>query len=107
MNAPFNLSVQDVKTHQEKYTLVDVREPHELKGPLGFIEEVILAPLSQGLQQFLDAADPSLDYVFICRSGVRSALACEMAHTFGLKAYNLAGGMIAWREAETKLLDIA
>ncbi len=39
------MPVEDLKSHQEKYIVVDVREPDELIGPEGQIEGVIRASL--------------------------------------------------------------
>lgn len=96
----FALTVHEIKKNKSQYVLVDVREPDELKGPEGYIEEAILATLGPALSHFLQEADPQAEYVLICRSGKRSARACEVAHLLGLKAYNMAGGMIAWQEME-------
>ncbi|MBY0501862.1 MAG: rhodanese-like domain-containing protein [Alphaproteobacteria bacterium] len=91
------ITVDELKTHKKEYTLVDVRESHELTGPEGQIEGVILATLGTPLTHFLDSTDPDEKYIFICRSGKRSAYACELAHAYGiLKTYNLKGGMLAW-----------
>ncbi len=92
------ISVLDVKKNRDAYTLVDVREPHELQGEDGYIEGALLAPLGSGFLQFLREAHPKLTYVFICRSGHRSAQACDFAHQQGLVAYNMTGGMQAWRK---------
>lgn len=91
------ISPQDLHLQLNNYMLVDVREPHELVGPEGQIEGVILAPLGPTLFRFFETADPTQAYVFICRSGIRSAQACELARACGFeKVYNLKGGMLAW-----------
>jgi rhodanese-related sulfurtransferase len=100
MNKMFDISVIEIKKNQDEYVLIDVREPYELSGSEGFIEGSTLIPLSQGLGSFLLSADPEKKYIFICRSGYRSTQACALAHTQGFQAYNMAGGMIAWREME-------
>lgn len=93
-----NLTVQHLKTHQADYLFVDVREPHELIGPEGYIEGALLATLGPGLRHFLETADLQPTYVFICRSGVRSAQATALARQAGLSAYNMTGGMLAWNQ---------
>ena len=103
MNKVLEISIEEVKAHQDKYILVDVREPHELLGPEGHIEEAILAPLGPLLINFLESADPSKKYVFICRSGYRSLKTCELASTYGLQGYNMMGGMLAWNERIKRL----
>lgn len=93
------ISAEDLHTQMSHYTLVDVRDPHELVGPEGQIKGVILAPLGPTLLRFLETADPTQVYVFICRSGIRSAQACELARACGFeKVYNLKGGMLAWNK---------
>jgi len=91
---------QEVYEHKERFVLVDVREPYELTGPEGKIEGAILATLGHELIAFLETADPSKEYVFICRRGHRSAQACDLAlSTYGFeKTYNMQGGMMAWNE---------
>ncbi len=97
MTEILEITVEEVNVQKDKYILVDVREPHELTGPEGQIEGSILATLGPDLDRFLNAADPSKEYVFICRSGHRSGKACKMAYGYGIsKAYNLIGGMLAW-----------
>jgi rhodanese-related sulfurtransferase len=94
----FDISVEDLKKNKNSYVLVDVREPYELTGPEGHIEGAILATLGPALSHFLTTADPGAAYIFICRSGMRSGQACELARAYGLTAYNMAGGMLAWNE---------
>ena len=99
MNKILEVTIEEIKSHQDKYILVDVREPHELVGPEGKIEGVILAPLGPVLANFLRSADSTKEYVFICRSGFRSGKACELATALGFwQVYNLAGGMLEWNE---------
>ena len=96
------INVSDLQLSSTNHILVDVREPFELVGPEGQIEGIILAPLGTGLAQFLASADPSQSYIFICRSGHRSAQACAIAQTYGFPTvYNMAGGMIAWNKQKS------
>lgn len=93
------ISVNGLQQHKDPYILVDVREPHELLGPDGQIEGILLMPMGTRLAHFLITADPHQSYVFICRSGHRSRQACAIAHTYGFhKVYNLTGGMVAWNK---------
>lgn len=76
--------------------LVDVREPHELKGPLGAIEDVENIPLLKllGSAESLDASQP---LVLVCRSGRRSAMAAKALARQGVKTVaSVEGGMLAW-----------
>jgi len=78
----------------EKLNLLDVRELHEWESghipgakhiPLGFLWE---------RYKELDLAEET---IVICRSGNRSALACEFLASMGYKVANMQGGMIEWR----------
>ena len=92
-----DITVESVKANRDAYILVDVREPHELVGNMSLIEGAHLSTLGPDLLQFLTTADPRKAYVFVCRSGHRSGMACELATTFGLSnVFNLKGGMIEW-----------
>ena len=79
-----------------EFRLVDVREPHELTGPLGKIDEAQNVPL---LQVVGSAArfDPDTPVVLVCRSGRRSSQAAEVLRRAGVKAVaSIEGGMLAW-----------
>jgi rhodanese-related sulfurtransferase len=75
--------------------LVDVREPSETA--VERIADSALIPLST----FDPKAIPDPDgrtVVFLCRSGIRSARAAEIAQAAGLPyEAHLAGGLIAWK----------
>jgi rhodanese-related sulfurtransferase len=91
-------SVQEAHARIGDYFLLDVREPHELDGPLGHVAGARLVPLG-ALDR--DAGTLPADRVIlaVCRSGRRSARACEILAAHGRRAINLAGGMIAWNQA--------
>ena len=81
--------------HLGAFRLVDVREPHELEGPLGKVPEAENIPLLQLL------SDPTLScdtpMVLLCRSGRRSAFATRELRGMGLECVaSVEGGMIAW-----------
>lgn len=82
--------------------LVDVREPHELAGPLGHIPGVLSIPLGQ----FPSAAaslPEEAPLVVVCRSGNRSGQACRwLERTTGRPCFNLAGGMLAWNRVASR-----
>lgn len=85
-----------VAAHRGELRLVDVREPHELTGPLGRVEGAQNVPLADLLARGLDA-DRSESVVFICRSGRRSAQAAEALARFGFDSVgSVEGGMLAW-----------
>ncbi|MCA9623972.1 MAG: rhodanese-like domain-containing protein [Myxococcales bacterium] len=95
-NGDVEVTARWVADHLGAFRLVDVREPHELKGPLGKIEGVENVPLLQ----LLGAApllDPKQPLVLICRSGRRSGLAARRLAEAGVETVaSVEGGMIAW-----------
>jgi rhodanese-related sulfurtransferase len=81
------------------YRIVDVREAHELRGPLGFIDGAELFPLA-GIEERADELSGSRSLLLVCRSGRRSGVACETLQELGIPdVTNLSGGMIAWADA--------
>lgn len=82
--------------HLEAVRLVDVREPHELEGPLGKVPNVVNVPLLQ-LVGAPEAFNPDVPVVLVCRSGRRSSQAAEVLRRSGVTAVaSVAGGMLAW-----------
>ena len=97
--------IQAEEAHQmieEGAYVVDVRRPEEWKR--GHIAQAKLLPVEAGIYTFGKALkDMNLpaqeNVVFVCASGQRSALACEIALLTGQnKVYNLAGGMYGWMQ---------
>ena len=72
--------------------ILDVRTEPEYKN--GHIPGAISQPLDQ-----LDTCslDKSSDYYVICRSGRRSALACQQLQSQGYQVKNVQGGMLHWQ----------
>ena len=82
--------------HRSGVRLVDVREPHELQGPLGQIGGVENVPLLEllGSAQGFDSQVP---VVLVCRSGRRSAIAADALRAAGVRGVaSIEGGMLAW-----------
>lgn len=77
----------------EKYTVVDVREPHEYAG--GHIPGAINLPLSK----FDPGQVPKgRQVVLICQAGGRSAAALKKMRAAGVQdARHYAAGMSGWR----------
>ena len=77
--------------------ILDVRTDAEFNE--GSIPDAINFDIYQG-QFFIDnieALDKSKNYYVYCRSGARSAKACEMMNSIGFdNAYNLLGGFLEW-----------
>lgn len=78
----------------EKLNLVDVREQDEWEA--GHIAEARLIPLSEIQDRVDEFSDDDGEVVIICRSGGRSAKACEFLQAQGLSVVNVKGGMLAW-----------
>ena len=76
---------------------IDVRQPEEWEeGVIPGIQTIMLSELEDhfgGLSQ-------DKTYIIVCRSGMRSARACESMADVGFKKLiNFEGGMLAWYEA--------
>ncbi len=73
--------------------LIDVREVDEVAE--GKIPGAINIPL--GLLEFrMNELDKNVEYTMVCRSGGRSVQATKFLESYGYKAVNMAGGMLAW-----------
>jgi molybdopterin/thiamine biosynthesis adenylyltransferase/rhodanese-related sulfurtransferase len=93
------ISVDELKAMRdrgEKFTLVDVREPHEWQ--VSDISGSLKIPLGR-LPQSLDQLSPDDEIVVYCRSGARSANAVQFLGSRGYsRAKNLVGGINRWAE---------
>ncbi|WP_017726193.1 rhodanese-like domain-containing protein [Halalkalibacterium ligniniphilum] len=81
---------------KEKTTLpiIDVREVEEVKT--GKIPGAIHIPL--GLLEFrMHELDKSKEYIMVCRSGGRSAMASKLLESRGYNIINMTGGMLEWQ----------
>lgn len=85
--------VQDRLDAGETLFLVDVREEYEVE--YGKIPEAVHIPMGQ-IPTKLDVFDKDIEYIFICKAGVRSENVCEYISELGYKAVNMEGGMMAW-----------
>lgn len=95
---PQSVSVKEAaERHENGAILVDVREADEFE--VVSAPSAINVPLSviqkNGRKAFVKAGvDPDGDgLLVICRSGGRSAMACQV---LGANAINVDGGMLAW-----------
>jgi molybdopterin/thiamine biosynthesis adenylyltransferase/rhodanese-related sulfurtransferase/molybdopterin converting factor small subunit len=80
----------------DKFTLVDVREPHEYA--IGQIPGSKLIPLGTVAER-AGELDPNDDIVLQCKGGVRSAQALEILKAKGFtRLTNLKGGILAWSD---------
>jgi glyoxylase-like metal-dependent hydrolase (beta-lactamase superfamily II)/rhodanese-related sulfurtransferase len=78
--------------------LIDVREAHELTGPLGHIEGVRHVPIGDVISRLDElGAEKSRDMVIVCRSGSRAHTAAQIMIQAGFpRVQVLRGGMLAW-----------
>lgn len=95
-NGSPEVSATWVAANRDQVTFIDVREPHELTGPLGVAEGAKGVPLGAAIDAVgeLDLDEP---IVFICRSGRRSAMAAEVYENYGYtNVASVEGGTLAW-----------
>jgi len=82
--------------------LYDIRTPAEYQQ--GMIKGGKLTPLDI-VPSMMNEIPTDKTIVFYCRSGVRSAHACEYVNEqLGLDAINLIGGIIAWYQSGNEVL---
>ncbi|CAI6021959.1 rhodanese-like domain-containing protein [Cohnella sp. JJ-181] len=76
--------------------LIDVREDEEVAaGMIPGAKHIRLGTLPERLSEI----PKDEEVIFICRSGARSARACEYLSELGFgRAVNMVGGMLAWNE---------
>ena len=77
----------------EQLSLVDVREAEEFETL--HLEGAQNLPLSQ-LADTYDQLDKDLLHYVICKSGMKSARACQFLEEHGCKVINVQGGMTAF-----------
>lgn len=81
--------------------IIDVRRPDEYNAELGHIEGAELLTIDDAFADKIAGFPRDLNYVFICRSGGRSARAARIAIDLGfLRITNMVGGMLKWKEQE-------
>ncbi len=75
--------------------LIDVRTAAEFAaGTIAGARNIDI--MSPGFQAKVSTLDKSKDYFIFCRSGSRSAQACNLMAERGYNVYNLKGGVNAW-----------
>ena len=77
------------------FTLVDVREVDEFDAL--HLEGARNLPLSR-LLDIYDQLDKDQSHYVICKSGMRSARACQFLAEQGYEVINVQGGMMAFQE---------
>jgi molybdopterin/thiamine biosynthesis adenylyltransferase/rhodanese-related sulfurtransferase/molybdopterin converting factor small subunit len=88
--------VKHMLEHGDRFLLLDVREPHEYL--ICNIPGAKLIPLGE-LPKRVNELDTAVDIVVHCKSGMRSAKACDFLRQSGFrKVRNMTGGILAWSE---------
>ena len=88
------ISVDELEEHlTEGARLVDVRQPYEFDEMR--VSGAVLVPLAT-VADNVDAFRGDGPVYVICKTGSRSARACEFLATQGVEAINVAGGTLAW-----------
>ena len=75
--------------------VVDVREPYELEE--GYIEGTRHIALERLASQS-NSLPKDGKVIFLCHSGVRSAMAAQAFRAAGIDAWSMAGGIVQWNE---------
>lgn len=91
------ISMEEFSSQYENLKVIDVREVDEFEN--GHIEGAENVPLSE-LNNRLTEFNQQEDYYVICRSGRRSANACEILEEQNINVTNVEGGMLAWEETK-------
>lgn len=81
---------------ENKAEVIDVRTREEYLS--GHIEGASNLPLDQ-IGQWILSLEEGTTYVMQCKSGGRSAKACEILESQNINCSNLVGGIEAWIEA--------
>ena len=88
----------DRLSSDENALILDVRTDMEFS--MGKIPNSINIDIykGQGFIYKIDELDKSKNFYVYCRSGARSAQACNILNNIGIdKAYNLLGGIMEWQ----------
>ncbi len=95
-----DINVQELKNrldNNEKFILIDVREPYEFEEFNLGGELIPLASIPAALEKYTDRKDEEI--VLYCRSGGRSGQAQRYMQSQGFKnVRNLLGGVLAWKK---------
>ena len=81
-----------------RVAIIDVRNKTELLS--GVIPNSIhINVLKSSFKSEIKKLDQSKTYIVYCRSGIRSARACQIMKKLGFQdIYNLKGGILAWNK---------
>jgi rhodanese-related sulfurtransferase len=93
------VSVEDfaMQSMETDYFLLDVRTPAEWETD-GIIEGATLVTLND-LAKNLDQIPADMPIMVYCKAGTRGNFGAIMLQMLGYEAYNLKGGIMAWKDA--------
>jgi rhodanese-related sulfurtransferase len=98
------VSVYEVKEkiqNKENIVLLDVRTKGEFEGNIGHIDGSILIPLKDIEDRLKELTEyKEKEIITICARGFRSQIAADILIKNGFNAFNMAGGLIAYRKME-------
>lgn len=80
---------------EDKYILLDVREPHE--ATFARVDPHVHIPMG-AIPIRYEELDKKIPIVVMCHSGVRSAQVCQFLEPRGFNVTNLEGGIDAWSQ---------
>ena len=80
---------------EDKYILLDVREPHEVI--FAKVDPHVHIPMG-AIPIRYEELDKTIPIVVMCHSGVRSAQVCQFLEPRGFDVTNLEGGIDAWSQ---------
>ena len=86
------------QSSDEKSIILDVRSSEEFEA--GYIPEAKQLDIRnpETFMQGLESLDMSASYYVYCRSGARSAQACQVMSQMGFETtFNLLGGILDWK----------
>lgn len=93
-----SMNVQEAKkfiesTNSREFDLIDVRNLTEYTE--GHIPNSRLLPVDQ-IYEWSSTLVKGKKYLIYCRSGGRSAMACNFLTSYGITAINMEGGILEW-----------
>ena len=99
---PDELEEYRAKTREQKYLVIDVRQPWEYQTE--HIPGAQLIPLPE-IEERVHEISPETNLIFYCRTGGRSAVAAALVKDTGTRQgriYNLVGGISGWQGKKLK-----
>ena len=89
------IALKAKQERENKYILLDVREPHEVN--FAKVDPHVHIPMG-AIPIRYEELDKEIPIVVMCHSGVRSAQVCQFLELRGFDVRNLEGGIDAWSQ---------